>query len=34
MEEKILPKAIYVRVSAKQEAAVIQNELGFSRFFI
>lgn len=33
MEEKIIPKAIYVRVSTKEQVTVIQNGLGFSRFF-
>jgi len=32
MKGKILPKAIYVRVSTKEQAGVIQNALGFSLF--
>ena len=34
MEGKVLSEAIYVRVSTKEQAAVIQNVLGFSRFFL
>ena len=34
MEDKILPKAIYVRVSTKEQAIVIQNGLSFPRFFM
>ena len=29
----MLPKAIYIRVSTMEQAAVIQNALGFSHFF-